>query len=207
MLSELALVVVQVPLSVPRMPRLTERVYDAGSVTVTVPLELGSVSDSVVSTAEGAAPAADEAPVPLNASVVVVPSPDTVAVPLIEALVIATGDVVVPCGWSMFTATVLPTVPESGVMSVSSDVSVSAATPLRLHVYDDEVVPANAEVTPIAAMPPPARRATQAPSAARRLRLRWAICMFPFLWVAPPLGKREASGQPVTELKHVLVWM
>ena len=57
-----------------------------------------SVSDSVVFTAEGAAPAALAPPVPLNASEVVEPSPVTSAVPLIATLVIATGDVVDPCG-------------------------------------------------------------------------------------------------------------
>jgi hypothetical protein len=134
MLSELALVVVHVPLSVPRPVSTMEIVYDVGRVTVTVPAELGSARLSVVSAAAGTAPAADDPPLPLKASVVVEPSPATVAVPLIVTLVIATGEVVVPAGWSTLMVAVPLTLPVSGATSSSVEDSVSGARPVRLHV-------------------------------------------------------------------------
>ena len=71
---------------------------------------------------------------PLKASEVVEPSPDTVAVPLIATLVIATGEVVELCGWSMLTCTVLPVAPESGVVRTIPPASVSGATPVMAQV-------------------------------------------------------------------------
>ena len=132
MLSDAVVVAVQVPLSVPRPLRTTVSVY-VGTEIVVVPAAL-SVSDSVVLTAEGAAPAALAPPVPLKASEVVEPSPDTVAVPLIATLVIATGEVVELCGWSMLTCTVLPVAPESGVVRTMPPASVSGATPVMAQV-------------------------------------------------------------------------
>ena len=68
--------------------------------------------------------------VPLDGSVVTGPSPDTLAEPLIVRLVIATGEVIVPCGAAMSTSTVLP----AGAVTLNAPASVSGMIPVRLQL-------------------------------------------------------------------------
>jgi hypothetical protein len=119
MLAEVgAPLAVQVPDSVPRPVTTVLRLYEVGSVTVTTPLVVGSVRLALRTTSgegpEGSAPSP-----PLNGTVVVAPSPVTVAVPLMVRLEIATGRVWPLAGWVMVTVAEVPEAPVSGVLTVS----------------------------------------------------------------------------------------
>jgi hypothetical protein len=104
-----------------------------GSVTVTLPPDAGSARDAVAVTVGMTAPLATAPIEPLNGKELT-PALETVAVPLMVMLLIASGAVVPPLGWLKLTWIVPPAAAESGAVSVSAPAWVCGAIPVRLQV-------------------------------------------------------------------------